>query len=253
MNGEVEDRLFSARLNDIVNRCERDGVCCFSNFLDERQCVEAERWCRYNTGGLKYMLYGGFPEAQRRMLAVFPDYYEDYIIEEFPLECLTFKFRKEDKLTHRDFLGSFMGMRLKREVMGDIIVNEGIAQVFVTEIAAKLILSTVSKIGSTGVKVCDDVPFQLEVKQEFRNISGTVASLRLDCVVSLAAGIGRENAARLIRSDKTEVNHFPVTSVSHELKEGDMLSVRGCGRFVLSGINGTTKKGRIHIILKKYI
>lgn len=199
------------------------------------------------------MLYGGFPEAQRRILAVFPDYYEDYIIEEFPLECLTFKFRKEDKLTHRDFLGSFMGMRLKREVTGDIIVNEGIAQVFVTEIAAKLILSTVSKIGRTGVKVCDDVPFQLEVKQEFRNISGTVASLRLDCVVSLAAGIGRENAARLIRSDKTEVNHFPVTSVSHELKEGDMLSVRGCGRFVLSGINGTTKKGRIHIILKKYI
>lgn len=199
------------------------------------------------------MLYGGYPEAQRRILAVFPDYYEDYIIEEFPLKCLTFRFRKEDKLTHRDFLGSFMGMRLKREVTGDIIVNEGIAQVFVTEIAARLILSTVSKIGRTGVRVFDDVPFQLEVKQEFRNISGTVASLRLDCIVSLAAGIGRENAARLIRSDKTEVNHFPVTSVSHELKEGDMLSVRGCGRFVLSGINGATKKGRIHIILKKYI
>lgn len=253
MNGASEDKLFAARLGDIVKRSERDWMCCFSNFLDEKQCEQAERWCLHNTGDLMHMLYGGFPGAKRRMLAVFPDYYENYITDDFPIKCLTFTFRREDRLTHRDFLGSFMGMRLKREVIGDIIVSEGIAQAFVTDIAAKLITSTVSKIGRTGVKIYDDRPFQLEVKQEFRNISGTVASMRMDCVVSLAAGMSRENAARLIRSERVEINHFKATSVSQELHAGDVLSIRGCGRYILSDINGSTKKGRIHINLCKFI
>lgn len=253
MNGNSEDRLFAARLSDIVSRSERDGICCFSNFLDEKQCAEAERWCRHNAGSLMYTLYGGYPEARRRILAVFPDYCEDYITEEVPIKCLTFTFRKEDRLTHRDFLGTFMGLRLKREVIGDIIVDEGIAQVFVTEIAAKLIMSVVSKIGRTGVKITDDQPYKLEVKQKFQIISGTVASMRLDCVVSLAAGISRENAARLIRSEKVDINHFKALSVSQELRTGDVLSIRGSGRFVISEINGQTKKGRIHINLCKFI
>lgn len=253
MNGNSEDRLFAARLSDIVSRSERDGICCFSNFLDEKQCAEAERWCRHNAGSLMYTLYGGYPEAKRRILAVFPDYCEDYITEEVPIKCLTFTFRKEDRLTHRDFLGTFMGLRLKREVIGDIIVDEGIAQVFVTEIAAKLIMSVVSKIGRTGVKITDDQPYKLEVKQKFQIISGTVASMRLDCVVSLAAGISRENAARLIRSEKVDINHFKALSVSQELRTGDVLSIRGSGRFVISEINGQTKKGRIHINLCKFI
>lgn len=253
MNGNSEDRLFAARLSDIVSRSERDGICCFSNFLDEKQCAEAERWCRHNAGSLMYTLYGGYPEARRRILAVFPDYCEDYITEEVPIKCLTFTFRKEDRLTHRDFLGTFMGLRLKREVIGDIIVDEGIAQVFVTEIAAKLIMSVVSKIGRTGVKITDDQPYKLEVKQKFQIISGTVASMRLDCVVSLAAGISRENAARLIRSEKVDINHFKALSVSQELRTGNVLSIRGSGRFVISEINGQTKKGRIHINLCKFI
>ena len=169
------------------------------------------------------------------------------------LMCLTFTYRSEDKLTHRDFLGSFMAQQLRREVIGDIVVGEGVAQAFVTDVAARLIGSSVTKIGRVGVKLTDDEPFRLENAQKFQEISGTVASLRLDCAVGLAAHLSREKAAVLIRSDKVDVNHFTVSSVSHELKEGDILSVRGCGRFVLSRIDGSTKKGRIHINLRKYI
>ncbi len=252
INGS-SDKLFAARLNDMVRQCERDGCCVYSAFLDERQCAEAAQWCLNNSGGLMYTLWGGYPDARRKILAIYPDYCEDYVIQEVPLRCLTFNFRREDKLTHRDFLGTFMGLRLKRETVGDIVADEGIAQVFVSDVAARLITSSLSKIGKTGVKITDDKPFSMNITQEFKEISGTVASLRLDCVVGLAANVSRENAARLIRSEKTDVNHFTVTSVSHEVHEGDVLSVRGSGRFVLSQINGTTKKGRIHILLKKYI
>ena len=247
------DKLFAARLADMTALCERDGTAQFSAFLDERQCIEAEEWCRRNTGDLRYMLYGGYGDARRKMLAVYPEYCHDYITEEFPMKCLTFTYRSEDKLTHRDFLGSFMAQQIKREVIGDIVVGEGIAQTFVTEVAARLIGSSVSKIGRVGVKLADDRPFELSSAQKFQDICGTVASLRLDCTVGLAAHVSREKAAMLIRSDKVDVNHFTVSSVSYELKEGDILSVRGCGRFVLSGIDGTTKKGRIHISLRKYI
>jgi RNA-binding protein YlmH len=120
-------------------------------------------------------------------------------------------------------------------------------------VAARLISGSLSKIGRVGVKISDDKPFILENAQKYQEISGTVASLRLDCVVGLAARISREKAAALIRTDRAEVNHLPVSSVSHELRGGDILSIRGYGRFVLSEINGYTKKDRIHIILKKYI
>ena len=247
------DKLFAARLSDLTEQSRKNGCCAFSAFLDERQCAEAEAWCRRNTGELMYRLWGGHPEARRRMLAVYPDYCESCVEEEYPFRCLTFTYRKEDRLSHRDFLGTFMGLRLKREVIGDIVVSEGEAQVFVTEVAAKLILSSLSKIGRVGVKISGDRPFELEVRQEYKKIIGTVASLRLDCIVSLAAHISRDNASGLIRSEKVDVNHFTASSVSQELREGDIISVRGSGRYVLSAVNGLSGKGRIHVELLKYI
>ncbi len=258
-DSHMPDRLFSARLADLAKRCERECCGVFSRFLDERQCAEAELWCRQSTelagGELKYGFFGGFPDARRRMLGIYPEYFAGCIEESVPIKCLTFTFRQEDRLSHRDFLGSFMALQLKRETVGDIAVSEGIAQAAATEVAARDMISSITKIGRVGVKITDSRPFELTLEEtaKFKEIGGTAASMRLDCVVALAANVSRERAALLIRSEKTDVNHFTVTSVSHELKEGDILSVRGCGRFLISGINGVTKKNRIHIILKKYI
>lgn len=246
------DELFEARIRDLYRKCSREFSPVYSFFLDEAQSAAAEIICRRQGESLLHGFWGGFEEAQRRMLCVYPDYTESYALDECPMKCLTFSYRKEDKLTHRDFLGSFMALQLKREVIGDILVSEGRTQAFVTDTAAKLILSTISKIGRVGIKVTDSEPFSTEIKQEFDTIGGTVASLRLDCVVSFAAKISRENAARLIRSEKVSVNHLPVTSLSHELSEGDIISARGCGKFIFAAVDGTTKKGRIHVILRKY-
>jgi len=247
-----EDKLLDARLSDMTDRCERYGAPVFSAFLDERQCALAEQRLGYLPAGHGFSLYGGYEGAMRKMLAVYPDYCP---AEEgdFPMKCLTLTFRPEDKVTHRDVLGSFMAQQLKREVIGDILTDEGIAQCFVTDVAAKLLLQSVTKIGRVGVKLTDERELCLGNTQEFKPISGTVASLRLDCVVSLAVGISREKATALIRSDKVGVNHFPAASVSQELREGDILSVRGCGRFILYGIDGLTKKNRIHIDIRKFI
>ncbi len=246
------DRLLEARIGDMFSRCSRNFVPVYSGFLDEHQCALAEKICRNQCGELKYMMWGGYADAQRKMLCVYNDYYDNYIMEEIPLKCLTFFYRKEDALSHRDFLGSLMAMRLKREVIGDIITAEGEAQVFVTEVAARLICSTVSKIGKVGVRIADDVSFHLENNQEFMKICGTAASMRLDCIVGIAAGLSREKSASLIRADKVSVNHLTAASVSQEVHEGDVISVRGYGRYVLGESGGLTGKGRIHINLLKY-
>ena len=250
---DSEDKLLEAKLGDMADRCERYGCPVYASFVDEYECVVAEKWCGGLSSDFGWILNGGFADARRKMLAVYPIYCSLPDEDDFPMKCLTFTYRKEDKLTHRDFLGSFMGQRLKCEVIGDIIVSEGETQTFVTEVAAKAILDSVTKIGRVGVKITDDVDFRLDAEQKYKEISGTVASLRLDCIVSLAANLSREKAAALIRSDRVEINHFTAASVSQELKEGDILSVRGSGRYILSGIDGLTKKGRIHINLRKYI
>lgn len=250
--GNSADKMLEARINDMFSQCDRNFCPVYSSFLDERQCAEAERLCMRNSGGLRYALWGGYENAQRKILCVFNEYSEDTVFEESPVKCLTFEFRKEYKLSHRDFLGSFMALCLKREVIGDIVIAEGIAQAFVTEVASKLIMNSVSKIGRVGVSVYDDRPFMLSNAQEFEEISGTVASMRLDCIVGMASKNSRENSARLIRSERVSLNHIPVTSVSSEVCEGDILTVRGSGKFIIDKINGTTKKGRIHINLRKY-
>lgn len=246
------DKFFFARLDDMVSQAEKYGIS-FSDFLDERQCAEAEKWCLKNTGNLMYSFWGGYPESMRKMLAIYPDYYQDYVLQDFPIKCVTFTYRKEDKLTHRDFLGTFMGMQLKRNVIGDIVVGDGMTQAFVSDVASKLIAITISKIGRTGVKCFIDRPFEMQVRQEFRTLSGTVASLRLDCVVSFATGFSREKSAMLIRSDKVEVNHILAKSVSAEVNVSDIISVRGYGKFILSEVGELTRKKRIHIVLKKFV
>ncbi|MDE6034930.1 MAG: RNA-binding protein [Ruminococcus sp.] len=248
-----DEKYFFARLSDMVSRCERNDICVFSDFLDERQSVQADEWCRRNAGGLSYKLWGGYDGAGRKMLAVYPDFYEDYIIEDFPFRCITFTYRKEDKLTHRDFLGTFMGMNFRRDIIGDIVVGEGMTQAFVMNFAGKLISATVSKIGKTGVKCSDGKPFEMEVRQEFRTVSGTVASLRIDSIVSLATGLSREKSAVMIRSERVEINHIITETVSAEVKTGDIISVRGHGKYILSEVGGNTRKNRIHIIIKKFV
>ncbi|MGN1037007.1 MAG: YlmH/Sll1252 family protein [Ruminococcus sp.] len=168
------------------------------------------------------------------------------------MKCLTFVYRKSDVLTHRDFLGSLMALRLKRETVGDIVVSEGKTQIFVTDTASKLICSTVGKIGRTGVKIYDDMPFDIVKKQEFQDICGTVASMRADSVISLALRISREKSAQLIRNTGIQINFTPVFSVSYEMKCKDVFSVKGYGKFIIDEISGISKKGRLHIAVKKY-
>jgi len=246
-----EEKLFCAHIEDMVERCERKYVPQFTHFLDERQVMIA-RQVMNRTGWQDHLFWGGYPDAARCILGVFPPYSE-YGPDDFPLHPITFDYRGEDSLSHRDFLGSLMALQIKREALGDILVGKGSTVVFAVPAVSSLIINEIKKVGSVGVRASASLPKELPAAHEFQSISGTVSSLRLDCVASLVTKLSREKAAQLIRSGLVMVDHAPCIHVDYVVKEGEKLSIRGHGKYVIGGTDGLSKKGRIRLTVQKYI
>lgn len=146
-----------------------------------------------------------------------------------------------------------MSLKIKREAIGDILVDNGNAVVFIYNTVSDVIFSDITKIGQAGVKLAISSSKTFNVIENFKEMAGTVASLRCDCIVSLALNLSREKTVLLIKSIGVEINKEKVVIPSYIMKEGDIFSIRGHGKFILSKIGTETKKKRIHIVINKYI
>ncbi len=246
-----EDALLRARIDDACQLCEWRSCPRFVGFLDEHRQAVARAVLR-EKGEQNVCFFGGYEGAQRVFLGVFPSFLPPQT-DSFPLTAIGFSYRKSATLTHRDFLGTLLSLGLKREKIGDIVCDEGQTVVFVCEELADFVAESVSKVGGEGVTV--QVPFvgTLTVKHNFEEWQDTVASPRLDAVLKVALRTSREGAARKIAAGLVSLNHMPCLSVSQEVHENDVLSVRGSGRFVVDTLGPQTKKGRLFIKVKRFI
>lgn len=239
-----EERVLTRHLVDLAKQSDITGRARFSCFLDERQRILCEAQLS-KEGYENYEFIGGYDGAVRRA-AVFHGFGE-----EVPFTPIVFNYREADKPTHRDFLGSLMALDIKREMVGDILVSDGRCVVFIMNSVLSAV-SDVSKIGKYGVKISydfseDDIP-----QQEFEKITVTVQSLRLDSVLSNAIRTSREKAQELIKAKGVVLNHVEVYDPSLKIEEGDVFSVKGFGKFVLSEIGGFSKKDRTFITIEKF-
>ena len=165
---------------------------------------------------------------------------------------MTFTYRAGDKLTHRDFLGSFMALGVERDVIGDILVGEGRCVAFFRQEMAPYFLDNIRKIGRVGVKAEEGAKEPLPVRREFKELSGVVASQRLDCLVAFLCKTSREKAAGLITAGLVMRNHRESLSPSQRTEEGDVLSIRGHGKFQIDRLGPLTSKGRLSVLCRKY-
>lgn len=201
--------------------------------------------------------YGGEGnnDAVRNCFGIVPAFYvndESDFPALFPVRAITFTFRKCDELTHREILGTLMGLGIERDTIGDICITEGKAAVFVTEKLAEFIMDSVSKIGKVGVSCSYGVDFQLPEKQ-YEELSYSVASLRLDNLVRNMANCSRGTACdRYLKPQLVQLNGEVCDNPSKLIKEGDIITIRGKGKFLLSEIGDTGRKGNTHIKVKKY-
>lgn len=245
-----DDSLLRATVLDALRICEKRYSPRFLGFLDERQrlavaaVLKSEKWSRF-------LFHGGYPEAERVLLGVFPDG-EQLSESDFPITVLAFQYRRGVSLNHRDFLGTILSCGVKRETVGDILCSDGLTVAFLHSDAAQFIAGQIDKVGGEGVTLLPDYQGELPLNRNFFEIQNTVASPRLDAVVKIAAGISREEAARIIELGQVSVNHIPCTSVSRNINEMDILSVRGTGRFLIDKLGPVTRKGRLFITVKKY-
>lgn len=245
-----EDEILVRRVCDIAKRAEDKYFPCFTHFLDPRQ----QSLSKEVLISLKYdnfAFFGGYEGTSRAKLGIFPDY-ERPDEAKFNIASFTFNYRTEDKLVHRDFLGSLMALNIKRDMIGDIIVGEGKSVVYADENISFLILHDIKKVGKTGVKVHDGNDGSVISIQTFTEIRGTVSQLRLDCIVSLAVGLSREKASAIIKNTGVIIDYRLVNSPSYQMTEGQSFSIRGYGKYTFVKICGFTRKNRVTVIIKKF-
>ncbi|MBP0989623.1 MAG: hypothetical protein J5874_00375 [Oscillospiraceae bacterium] len=246
-----DEKYFVAMVNDRLRDAEEGKGTRFAGFLDGRR-REIAKTVIDRKGYGRYMFYGGYDGAEREYLGIFPEYTEPDK-DEFPISAVTCSYRKADMLSHRDFLGALTGLGIKRESIGDILVGEEKCVIFLSDLAAKVVENELRKVGRAGVRTESGITSELPEGEKFGEISGTVASLRIDCIVSMLIGASREKASEKIRSGCVFRNYEEVLKVSDEVSVGDVISIRGNGKYVLSESCGETKKGRIKIKVKKYL
>ncbi len=150
-------------------------------------------------------------------------------------------------------MGSILGLGIKREVIGDILVDDNVANIVVLKEISKYIIQNFDKVGRDKIVVKkiekEDI---LKVQPKTKELNVTVASLRLDALISASFGISRELSSELIQAEKVNVNYTSIKNTSKQVKEGDLISARGYGRFEIKEILGETRKGRIRVSIIKY-
>lgn len=267
------DSLLEARIGDMLDKARKGNLACIP-FLTPRDARQAERILRsYGAYGQAWF-WGGYRDAERVCLFLLPDYLlaclPDEIVPRDDDDALLSLLEDEVReavsavrirgsgyrtLSHRDYLGSILGLGLERDALGDIAVqNEHEAVVFCPRKIGSFLLESLVKVASDTVRCEEYEPdAQFTDGRKYRPVNDTVASARLDCVVAALTNLSREDAQRAVRTGLVEVEFEPEERVDRTLTPPMTISVRGYGRFVLRGFDGETRKGRLRMRADKLI
>jgi RNA-binding protein YlmH len=158
---------------------------------------------------------------------------------------------------HTRFVYIQLALGIERCVIGDIAVTDDhTAVLFVKAAMAEYLTTALERIGSDKVHIRplpDEEAIQTPDTRRWEMFSDTVASLRLDGIVSAATNLSRDRAKQLVSGGFVDVDFRPCDAPDTELTAGTYLSIRGHGRYLFSDVDGTSKKGRIRIRIKKLI
>ncbi|MCI5995970.1 MAG: YlmH/Sll1252 family protein [Blautia sp.] len=250
---DKSEEIFQKHLLDLAVASERRGIVTFSDFMNLNELnIFHNTFQKYS--GVRCETFGGYETAERQIAAFIPDaLYYDW---DFPVSCLEIRplnHKFSDSLSHRDYLGAILNLGTSRPKLGDILPENTCAHVFCIKSMAGFICSELTRIRHTTV-ICREISlsdFSFTPKTEI--LRGTIASVRLDSILALAFCSSRSSLTGLITGGKVFVNGKMIVSNGYSLKEGDVISARGLGKFRYLGITAYTKKGRCSVSIEKYI
>lgn len=245
--------MLLAKLWDKIQTGIRKNILSNTAFLSPRE-LEMGKYLFGDVAGLE--VFGGYEDAERKMLVYLPDYLDaEYLYtEDSPMVCLHAVFYEGDTPTHRDFLGALMGAGIAREAVGDILVGKGFCDFFVTAEIAPYILQSFTNAGRTKLHLSAIPISDVSIPEpEIREIRDTVASVRLDNMIASGFRVSRGLAAQYISAGKAAVDGLPCEKPDKPVCEGSRISVRGLGKIKVAVIGGQTKKGRISVVIHRYV
>ena len=249
-NAHSEDNEWLSRCEDFEQSVLKYKSVRFSHFVSPHEQAVFKTNYRLSPD-VKVSFYGGSEDAERVILGFYPDFLE-LEPEEFPIAPLLIS--NIGDATHRDVLGSVLGLGIKREMIGDIYFDGDSAVVMCEKTAKDYVLYNLKTIGRQKVEVTlcpEDKTYSL--KHEFEMTRALVSSLRLDAVVAAICHMSRAEATKQIASENVNVNFKMESNPDKKIALKDVISVRHKGRFVVEDTPGETRKGRIILEVKKYI
>ena len=247
-----EDILLKKRLLELSDKAYKNSMFYFTDFLS---LPEISLFHELKLPQSKYKIFGGNDNCERQIIR-FGDandlgYEIDFPIVMIKAEPLIQKF--SDEFSHRDFLGAIMSLGIKREVIGDIILSENIAYFFVIEKMKDYIIEQLTKAKHTHIRCC---VYEDEVKEVEKNVENheiLVSSLRIDGVIAKLFHLSRSQAITMFQEKKVYLNSRVCENNSGLLKPEDVIAIRGYGKVVFKKELYETKKGRICVLIEKYI
>lgn len=263
-----EDNFLLGQIEDKISQCENKYIITSTGFLDSHQQSVARQFLKKNfypffegaeeepdyadRPPVRTLFYGGYEDAERMILINLPDYAS--LADNNPLMIIRAEAAPGSReLTHRDYLGSLVGLGIKRELLGDILVRENGADIIVLEDIAEFIMMNYCQAGRTNLSLTQLPVSELIVPSVNRKtITDTVASLRLDSVLASAFGLSRGKAAEAIGRGIVFVNHVEITKTDYQVAEGDKITLRGKGKAKLAEVGGRSRKDRQYITIERY-
>jgi RNA-binding protein YlmH len=256
---DKDDKILLAQILDKVEMVEKKNKIEYTDFLDLAQIELVQKFI--NKIKLQnYMIYGGFEQAERKMFVIYPDKFNSVVVEK-NLSNIVQIIRIElpddlkGKYTHRDYLGAVIKLGIERKKVGDIIVDQNGADIIVDKDVVKFLLDNLGSLtrfskSTISVQNIEDLR-TVEIKKEELEI--IVSSMRLDNVISDLARCSRNKALDIINTERVFINFECETKKTKQVKTGDMITIRGKGRFFVKEIIGQTRSGRTVIKIEKFV
>ncbi len=242
----MSDELIK-RAEDLRERCERSCSLTNSFFLTPAEQYALSKWAS-RAADCKMILRGGIEDSERNVAFFLPFYMEEEEFDESEyIRCIKIS-AGFGQPGHRDYMGAVLGLGIKREWLGDILVNEGTAYIFCLNTVAEHLLASLDKVGRYGVKTKEIPLSEAPVpKREVKEVTFSVMSLRLDAVAAGMFNLSRTSAAAMISAGELSLNYSECLKCDAQVQPGDIISLRGHGKGSLVSLGGQSRKGRTFV------
>lgn len=245
-----EEVVFVKKIYHTLDLAETLGCTQYTLFMDLRQqelfIAQANKF-----PGLEFQFFSGYiGDSERKLAAIHPNYMELYL-EDLPIVVIKSKLL-DKSLSHKDFLGTTMSLKIKREYMGDIVVDNDNIYIICHKNIANILIDELIMVKKTPVsfEICDE---KIYFQKEYSQIkTATVASLRADSVIAAVLNCSRSEAVKLIKQGNVRVNQLEISHTDFEMFDNDIISIKYKGKYKIFCDGGKSRKDRIFIKIAKY-